>query len=77
VRCDLDSTGSGLSTMAGSCGHGNKSSGFLRGGRLFDQLGDCHLLHKKKLCSTEIISDFIIYASINLNTPKVYPSSLK
>jgi len=35
-KCGLDASGSGQGAMAGSCEHGNESSGFIKRGELLN-----------------------------------------
>jgi hypothetical protein len=44
--CGLDSSGSGYEPVAGSCEHGNKHSGSIKGGEFLRQLSDCWLFEK-------------------------------
>jgi hypothetical protein len=40
-RCGLDASGSRQKPVAGSCEHGNESSGSVKGGEFLDYLSDC------------------------------------
>jgi hypothetical protein len=42
--CGLDAYGSKQGIVMGSCGYGNETSGFVRGGEFLDQLTDHQLL---------------------------------
>jgi len=42
----MDKSGSGQEPEAGSCEHGNETSGYMKGKELFDQPSDHQLLEK-------------------------------
>jgi hypothetical protein len=53
--CGVDSSGSGKRPVAGSCEHGNETSGSIRSGEFLDQLGDYKLVRKDS-CSMETVT---------------------
>jgi hypothetical protein len=48
--CELDSFGSGLGTVTGSCEHNNELSGYIKGGLFIDRLSYYQLLKRDLLC---------------------------
>jgi hypothetical protein len=46
----LDSSGSGFGPVAGSCEHGNETTGSTKSGKFLDHLNECLLLKKDSAC---------------------------